>query len=168
MSYPVQGKLRGLPDCPAVSAYRFIVGRLRDDPTLQGVGVEWFTWDGDPQASMPETVGDSPAIRITPGFGGTAFFATSNQAGPMTIKVEMLVPGLLPDNAMNLWAAMAAALFPADNTAYNSVINTLQPLGSQTGQVKFSQPAYDPAPDADGDGMWKATGLMQIDVRLRV
>lgn len=97
------------------TAYRFVVERLRRHPGLAMVD-DWYVFEGEPQDTapmgttrtgvrlvpVPEPV--EPVCTVGP---GVVSYAT-----PLTIRYEARVPGTNTDDALDLAAAIAAALQP--------------------------------------------------------
>jgi hypothetical protein len=156
-----------LPTWPPTAVFRAIVHRLKADPVLQRVipPGSWLTWDGDPRANhpLPKT---SPAIRLTPTTGANAWWSPQAQVGPLLIAVELSVSTSCVDDVMNLWGAIVRAIYTGDVPGEAAFSVVLQGLGAHTGMITFSLPAFDHSPEADGAGMFVATGQMKLDIRI--
>lgn len=161
------GKL-SLNDSPRTSVFRCLDDILRADPSLQ----RFFTrpgsfrsWRGEPFDKSEFAQAMAPAIRLTPFPETEEYWYPGQQKGTLTVKVEMIVPGLAIDDVDNLFYAIQRALVPTDNAARLAIEKKLKAAGSMIGQIHFTQPAVDSAPNAGSDGLFMATGLFKTEVK---
>ena len=162
----------GLPDSPRKLVFRRIVQQLKNDPVLRRSLKTILAWGGSPEDARPLTLDESPAIRLTPGFGPDEWRFPDGTSGWMFIKVEMLVPGFDVGDMIDLWWAIETALYPRDWPARMAFQKELREVGlpqdlagAATGQISFSQPVAD---DYPADQHQHAVGEMKIEVLMNM
>jgi hypothetical protein len=74
--------------------------------------------------------------------------------------VELAVQSLCIDDIADLYDLIVQALRPGNGTLALDLVG----LGAETGEVVFSDPAFDAQPGADPEGMFMATGRFQLRV----
>jgi hypothetical protein len=144
------------------AVFRKIVAQLEADPDVtRVVGKDRLrSWKGVPADKAPfaPAVG-APIVRLTPQPQSVEWYSEDAQAGTLTVLVELAVASLCIDDVADLWDLIVAALGPCDGFAL-----ALIPLGAETGEIVFSEPAFDARPDAEPEGTFLATGRFQLKV----
>jgi hypothetical protein len=108
-----------LPQSDRARVFRKVVALLRTDPILKRTirPASWYVWDGRPdQKAGVFASGELPALRITPRALPATPETVTRQSSPMGLAVELATDGTDIDDAMNLWAAVEAVLFPGDGS----------------------------------------------------
>lgn len=149
------------------ATFRKIVSILRTDPVMKRVfGDRIYAWDGAPDEAADQVAGEAqPSMRLTPSLGAMTWWSPDTQKGDLIIAVELMIAGLDVDDLLNLWEAIETALYPADNTARNKQIYSLQQVSAgQTGLCTFTMPANAQNPQSRGDENWFAIGQITIPV----
>ena len=143
--------------------FRRIVQQLETDPDVRRVvGVDrlrsWKGVPGDKAPFMPST--GAPVVRLTPQPRNVDWYSPDSQAGTLTIVVEIAVMSLCIDDVADLWDLVVQSLRPGDGGLARELVS----LGAETGEITFSDPAFDPRPDAEPEGLFQATGRFQIKI----
>lgn len=157
-------KTLDLADCPFTRVYEETVALLQADPVLAALGLTWFTADGSPLPA--EMSGCMPFLRLEPQIGGLAWYDPSAHSGYLLINVRLGIQSRAAADRMNLWAAVANALYPRGDLGRQLQIQQrLRDAGAEdTGQYEFHMPAALPDPRAYADGYQFADGQMRISV----
>lgn len=141
--------------------FRRLVQQLKTDPEFKRVvGIENLrSWEGvagdkDPFAAP----GAKPVVRLTPQPRGVDWYSEDSQAGTLYVLVEMCVQSLCIDDVADLYDLVVAALRPGNG----SLMQELIALGAETGEIVFSDPAFDPQPGTDAEGYFLASGHFQL------
>lgn len=153
-----------IPSSRRSRMFREIVRRLMADATLARVVETWQTMDGTPANNDPITAGNSPAVRLMIGGAGSGNRDNLSQRGLLEIDVEIVTPGLVQDDVVDLWEAVVNVVFPADQAAEAAVRNALFELGGDRTSVKITSPAT--ARDAEA-GVMRATGAFAVNFRIQ-
>ena len=157
-----------LPQAPRDSVYRAMEAIVRQNATIQRIikPSSFRTWTGKPDDAKEFTFNIAPAMRWTPQQGPDTFATPSLMKGPLYINIEILLQGSNVSDVSNLWYALMLCFYPGSapqsGPTTNAILQSLQAAGAHSGEVFFTQPAFDPQPD----GVWlAASGQMRIDVR---
>jgi hypothetical protein len=143
--------------------FRRIVRQLEQDADVRRVvGVQNIrSWKGEPGDKAPfEPSSSAPVVRLTPMPRGVDWYSEDAQAGDLTVAVEIAVQSLCIDDVTDLWDLLVAAL----SAAHDPFTRDLVAAGAETGQVVFSDPAFDPQPAAKPEGQFFAAGSFRLKV----
>jgi hypothetical protein len=155
-----------LPVSPRASVFRAMETIVRQNATFQRVvrPDNFRTWQGEPRDIKPFTLSEAPAMRWTPMNSGEEFKTPNMMSGDLLINCEILIRGCCCDDLTNFWWMLTRCFYPplTTSTSINTVILALQTAGARSGLVKFSQPAFDPAPDGV---FFAGQGQMSIEVQ---
>jgi len=154
-----------LPTSPRTGVFRAIDQILRNDPVLKSLFDTFISWQGDPQDGRELTKTNAPAIRITPANGPETWKFPESFTGKLYINYELIVDGFDYDDLLNVQWAIERAIYPADDSAKQAIVATLQQAGAYTGLIEFSNPAFDPNPESN---FFVARGQLMLDVRAQI
>lgn len=149
--------------------FRRIVQQLENDPGIKRVvGPNLRSWKGVPadKAQFVPT-SSAPVVRLTPNPSSVDWYDPAAQAGELWVLVELAVSTLCIDDVSDLWDAIVTALQPGGPAVAPGTVSFSQDLinlGAETGEIVFSDPAYDPRPDEAGEGYFLAAGRMRLRV----
>jgi hypothetical protein len=152
-----------LPQSDRARVFRKVVALLRTDPILKRTirPASWYVWDGRPdQKAGVFASGELPALRITP-----RAETVTRQSSPMGLTVELATDGTDIDDAMNLWAAVEAVLFPGDGSL--KVLAALQAITPSVISVRLNSPAFTPHPAGLPDDMILTEGHLTIELLVK-
>lgn len=156
-----------LPASPRTLCFQALADTIRKDPVIRSVVAEksLLFVDGDPRDRAELVIGQAPAMRFTIATGADEWWQPESFKGPLSVNVEMLVKGACQLDVQNLWWALVRAFYPKDQDAKFAIQKRLKAAGAETGQVRFTQPAYAPQ-QLPEDGGFRAMGQMQLMIRL--
>jgi hypothetical protein len=139
--------------------FRRIVQQLKTDPDFRRVVADFRSWEGVPGDKTPPNpnVG-APFVRLTPQPMGVDWYSEDTQAGTLYVLVEIVVSSLCVDDVADLWDVVVQALRPGNGTLCRDLIA----VGAETGEIVFSDPAFDPQPAAESEGQFSATGRFHL------
>ena len=150
------------------AVFRRIVLQLETDPAVNRVvGRDNLrSWKGVPGDKAPfEPTSAAPVVRLTPQPQGVDWYSEDAQAGMLAVLVELAVQTLCIDDVADLWDIVVAACNPgALNSTGGSFARDLVVLGAETGEIVFSDPAFDPQPFAEPDGFFFAAGHFRLRI----
>jgi hypothetical protein len=143
--------------------FRRIVQQMETDPDFRRVvGVDrlrsWKGVPGDKAPFLPAT--GAPVVRLSPQPRNVDWHSPDTQAGTLVVVVEIAVISLCIDDIADLWDLIVQALRPGNGTLAQDLVS----LGAETGEIVFSDPAFDPKPDAEPEGMFLASGRFSLRV----
>jgi hypothetical protein len=86
------------------------------------------------------------------------------QAGTLAVAVELAVMSLCVDDVADLWDVLVAALVPDGPSVGGgtSFALDLMTLGAETGEIVFSDPAFDARPADEPEGYFFAAGKLHL------
>jgi hypothetical protein len=154
----------GLPESPHSAVLKEAVAILRGDAALRRCVATWRTWDGSAADRLDVSISHCPAIRLTPGQSPDAFYGPTGMQGAILILAEVAVPGTNACDLYDLWHAVRAAFYPADDTACQAIRDRLIAAGAFTGEAVFPLPRMDVVADAD-NAFLVGSGQIRIDLR---
>ncbi len=148
--------------------FRRIVQQLEIDPDIQRVvGVSNLrSWKGVPGDRAPfEPTATSPVVRLTPQPANVDWYSPDAQLGTLNVLVEIAVQSLCVDDVADLWETIVQPLRPgADDAQGGSFALDLVALGAETGEIVFSDPAFDPKPWDSPEGVFLAAGRFHLRI----
>lgn len=156
------------PSSVWTNVFRRIVKQLENDPTIKRVvGTanvrSWKGVTGDKAPFVPAS--NAPVLRLTPQPQNVEWYAADLQAGTLSVLVELAVSSLCVDDVADLWDAVVTALQPGGPPVSPGVVNfetDLVALGAETGQIVFSDPAFDPQPNLEAEAYFLAAGHFRL------
>jgi hypothetical protein len=149
--------------------FRRIVQQLENDPDVRRVvGVlNLRSWRGVPGDKAPfEPSQSQPVVRLTPNPSNVDWYSPDLQVGTLAVVVEMVVPSLCVDDVADLWDVLVHALLPGGPALSSggnpNFAQDLVAAGAETGEIVFSDPAFDPRPRAEPEGIFMAEGRFHL------
>jgi hypothetical protein len=149
--------------CGWTKVFRRIVQQVETDADIRRVvGVENVrSWKGVPGDKMPFAPTDkAPVIRLTPQPRNVNWYSPDSQIGTLFVVVELAVQSLSIDDVIDLYDLVVQCLRPGNGTFWQDLVA----LGAETGEIVFSDPAFDAQPGAKPEGAFFAVGQMQLRV----
>lgn len=158
--------ITGLPQKTYAKVFRLIVRRLQADPVLSDVVKTWMVWSALPIDRSNQEPWQTPSVRLTPQLSASDWYTPDSMRLSLQIKVEILLGGPTPgvldaDDCLNLWQCFEEAIYPFDRDDELEWEQALRDAGSETGQVKFNQPASIQSAD---ETQFLCIGMMSVDV----
>jgi hypothetical protein len=151
------------------AVFRAIVQQLKNDPDVKRViGLDNLrTWDGSPGDKMAfAPTNNRPVVRLTPQPRNVEWYSPDMQAGRLYVQVELAVQSLCIDDVLDLWDLILYPIRPgATNAAGSFFFLDLTAVGAETGEIVFSDPAFDPQPGTDQEGFFLASGHFHLTVQ---
>jgi hypothetical protein len=148
--------------------FRRVVQQLENDATVKRiVGRNLRSWKGEPGDKAPFAPSqNAPVVRLTPNPASVDWYSPDMQAGTLWVLVELAVPSLCVDDVADLWDVIVAALVPDGPSVGGGTSFGLDlvVLGAETGEIVFSDPAYDPKPEDSAEGYFLAQGRLHLRV----
>lgn len=138
-----------LPASPHSIAFAAVVARLMRDPTLSAYVRTWRTWQGDTDDGTEPTWEELPWVRLTPGAAPSDWEAVGVTRSPLAVRIETRQEGTRVSDALDLWGAITAALFPGDRSLIPAM-NADMPAGNGVVSYGMTQPSYSAQAEADG------------------
>src|SRR5262249_27030891 len=123
------------------------------------------SWKGVPGDKAPfEPSQNLPVVRLTPNPRDVDWYSPDTHAGTLWVLVEMAIPSLCVDDVHDLWDILVHALLPSapSNDGGSSFALDLTRLGAETGEILFSDPAFDPRPWDEPEGVFLAQGHFRL------
>jgi hypothetical protein len=147
---------------PWSAVFRVVTTQAENDPELRRIlGGRLRSWKGEPADRLPlDATSDGPVMRFTPQPRRVSRYSPDATVGNLDVLVEYSVLTLCVDDVMNLWETVVQALTWDDDTFRAALVAA----GAETGEVEFSDPAYDPRPAADPLGVFNAAGVFTLRV----
>jgi hypothetical protein len=92
------------------------------------------------------------------------WYSPDIQAGTLWVLVELAVRSLCVDDVSDLWDVLVHALLPSGPSVGDgtSFALDLVELGAETGEIVFSDPAFDPRPWEEPEGVFLAQGHFHL------
>lgn len=118
------------------------------------------TWSGNTvidRAPFEPTSG-APIVRLTPQPGAVQWYSPELQSGILRVHVELGVQSLCVDDVADLWDLIVQSLRPGDAMFTGDLVD----MGAETGLIVFSDPAFDPQPQAEPVGYFFARGFFNL------
>ena len=155
-----------LPTSPRTAVFRAMETIVRQNAIFGRVikPDRFRTWEGHPRDIKPFSYQEAPCMRWTPMNGPEQFRTPDMQVGPLFINCEIIIAGSCSDDLTNFWWMLERCFYPGQPTT-NSILQTLNQAGAFTGEVFFTQPAFDPGPDGV---FFAGQGQIKIDVRNQI
>lgn len=161
-------KVLKTPTSVWTAVFRRIIQQLKNDPAVKRVvGLEnlrsWEGVPGDKNEFVPTS--NAPVVRLTPWPQGVDWYSPDLQAGTLSVRIELGVQTLCIDDVADLWDIIVAALQPGGTPVPSTGTDFAQDLvtlGAETGEIVFSDPAFDPQPQASDDGFFFAAGHFRL------
>jgi hypothetical protein len=157
-----------LADGVRTKVFRRVVALLQQDPILKRTirPTSWYVWDGRPdQKSGTFATGELPALRITPVALDATPETNTRQHSPLLLRIEVATDGTHIDDALNLWEAVEAVVFPGDGSG--RVLAALRAATPNVLAIQLVQPAFTPNPAGLKDDMILATGSLRIELLVK-
>lgn len=154
-----------LDDCPPVACWLATADRLRADGALAASGVRLEFWDGHPESVTRLADVQSPAVRFYPFLGPLAWHDEGRMVGQLIVDVEAVLFRLDPVDAMNLNAAVLAALYPADGGLF---VQSLIDAEAATGLWAFQRSLGQPQASRVRENLYRLTGQLALAVHSAV
>jgi len=148
------------------AVFRRIIQQLENDPNVKRVvGLDnlrsWKGVPGDKNEFAPTS--NAPVVRLTPQPRNVDWYSPDMQSGDLWVQVELAVQSLCIDDVADLWDILVNAIRPgAIDSTGGSFAQDLVTLGAETGEIVFSDPAFDPQPQASDDGLFFAAGHFRL------
>jgi hypothetical protein len=147
--------------------FRRIVQQLENDPDVKRVVglANLRSWKGIPGDKAPfEPLQNAPIVRLTPNPANVDWYSPDMQAGTLWVLVELAIPSLCVDDVSDLWDVIVHALLPGGPSVGGgtSFQFDLVGFGAETGEIVFSDPAFDPKPAHEPEGVFLAEGKMHL------
>jgi hypothetical protein len=150
------------------AVFRRIVQQLEADPDiLRVIGKDNLrSWKGVPGDRNPfEPSAGKPVVRLTPQPAGVDWYSPDAQLGTLNVLVEIAVQSLCVDDVADLWETLVQPIRPgASDPQNNSFALDLVALGAETGEIVFSDPAFDPKPWDSPEGVFLAAGRFHLRI----
>jgi hypothetical protein len=148
------------------AVFRRIIQQLKNDTAIKRVvGLDHLrSWEGVP-ADKSEFVptSNAPVVRLTPQPRNVDWYSPDMQSGELWVQVELAVQTLCIDDVADLWDIVVNAIRPgALNATGGPFVQDLVAAGAETGEIVFSDPAFDPQPQASDDGFFFAAGHFRL------
>lgn len=154
-----------IDDSPLWLVFRELVRVAQEDGTLLRCVDSWHVWEGDESRDRLEL---SPSrgvcLRFTPSAAPDQWYGSEDFVVPLTVIVDICVPGTAARDLLNVQHAIRRAYRPSDPTAFLSLLSRLQSAGANTGEVRITQPNFTLATDREVP-MLEARTQIQVDVR---
>jgi hypothetical protein len=149
--------------------FRRIVQQVENDPDAKRVigPTNIRSWKGVPGDKAPfNPAQNQPVVRFTPNPRDVVWYSPDMQTGTLWVLVEMAVASLSIDDVSDLWDVIVHALLPGGPslTEGTSFELDLVALGAETGEIIFSDPAFDPQPTRAAEGVFLASGHFQLRI----
>ncbi len=152
--------------------FRRIVQQVQNDPEIKRVfGMSIRSWTGDPNGSDKDPMEPSlgkPIVRLTPQPQNVSWYSESEQWGTLHVQVELAIASLAIDDTIDAYDLFVSALRPdtpsVGGDGGGNFGLDLVSLGAETGEIVFSDPAFDPRPDAQPTGYFLAVGGFRLQV----
>jgi hypothetical protein len=148
------------------AVFRRIIQQLENDPNVRrAVGLHnlrsWKGVPGDKNEFAPTS--NAPVVRLTPQPRNVDWYSPDMQSGDLWVQVELAVQSLCIDDVADLWDILVNAIRPGalDSTG-GLFAQDLVTLGAESGEIVFSDPAFDPKPQASDDGFFFAAGHFRL------
>jgi hypothetical protein len=147
--------------------FRRVVQQLKNDSDVKRVvGLPNLrSWEGIAADKSPlQPAGNQPVVRLTPNPSNVDWYSPDMQAGTLAVLVELAVPSLCVDDVADLWDVIVHALLPGGPSVGGGVsfAQDLTVLGAETGEIVFSDPAFDPRPWEEPEGVFVAEGRFHL------
>lgn len=146
-----------------IKVFRKVIATLETDPDFRRVvGQDSLrSWSGIPgdKAPMEPSLG-RPVVRLTPNPSAVEWYDPSSQVGTLSVRVEVVVQSLCVDDCIDLYDLIEQALLPGRGTLRQELVA----LGAETGEIVFSDPAFDPKPEVEPDGYIVGEGRFHIRI----
>jgi hypothetical protein len=150
--------------------FRRIVQQLENDANVKrfvGRAGNLRSWKGEPGDKAPFAPSqNAPVVRLTPNPAAVDWYSPDMQAGTLWVLVEMAVPSLCVDDVSDLWDTIVNALVPGGPSVGGgaSFALDLAGLGAETGEIVFSDPAVNPKPFEEPEGVFFAEGKVHLRI----
>ena len=147
--------------------FRRIVQQLETDANVRRVvGDNLRSWKGVPadKAEFAPTSA-APVVRLTPQPQGVEWYSPDEQVGTLFVQVEIGVQTLCIDDVIDVWDLIVGALQPGGASIPVGGVDFARDLvnvGAETGDIVFSDPAFNPRPDASDEGFFFAAGHFRL------
>jgi hypothetical protein len=155
-----------LPSSPRTAVFRAMEQIVRQNVIFsRTVKPDRFrTWQGEPRDVKPFSYQEAPCLRWTPMHAGEEFRTPDSMSGDLLINCEVIIAGSCVDDLTNFWWMLVRCFYPPQTsaTSINTIVTTLMTAGARSGLVKFSQPAFDPAPDGV---FFAGQGQLKIEIQ---
>jgi hypothetical protein len=162
---------KSLKTTPSVwtKVFRRIVQQLENDPDVRRVvGIQnlrsWKGVDGDKAPLVPSQ--NAPVVRLTPNPRDVEWYSPDMQVGTLAVLVQVAVSSLCVDDVADLWDVLVHALLPGGPSVCGGTSFELDlvAVGAETGEIVFSEPAFDAKPEHGTQGMFLAEGHFQLQL----
>jgi hypothetical protein len=141
------------------AVFRKIVAVLKADLDFRRVvGDGLRSWDGSTDDKAPFVPSTRPVVRLTPQPRNVDWYSEDAQSGTLAVLVELGVLSTCVDDVADLWDLVVAAVTCGAGTIAQDLVD----LGAETGEIVFSDPAFDPQPWAEPEGMFFASGRFEL------
>jgi hypothetical protein len=148
--------------------FRRIVAQLETNADVRRVvGIDnVLSWTGkaaDYQPLVPTAT--APLVRLSPNPSGVDWYSPDAQAGNLGVMIEIAVSSTCIDDVVDLWDMLVTALLPdgipipATGVSFSQ---DLVGLGAETGEIVFSDPAFDRQPAQEPQGYFLAQGHFRL------
>lgn len=150
------------------AVFRRIIQQVENNATIKRVvGLPNVrSWKGVPaDKTAPVPTSSAPVLRFTPQPQNVEWYSPDLQDGTLAVLVELAVQSLCIDDVTDLWDIVVAALQPGGPAVPSTGISFSQDLiglGAETGEIVFSDPAFDPRPEASDEGVFFAAGHFRL------
>jgi hypothetical protein len=150
--------------------FRRIVQQVENDANIKRVVglANVRSWKGVPADKSPfEPSSSAPVIRLTPNPMHVDWYSPDAQAGELYVLVELAVQSLSIDDVADLWDIVVQALQPGGAAVSPGTVcfsQDLVALGAETGEIVFSDPAFDAKPEDSAEGWFLAIGRFRLRV----
>jgi hypothetical protein len=159
------------PQSPWTKVFRRIVQQLENNPSVKRVvgHQNLRSWSGVSADKAPfEPTSSSPVVRLTPMPSGVDWLFPEAQSGTLRVSVEIAILSLCVDDVVDLWDVFVDALLPLGPAIPDTGTNfrqDLTALGAETGEITFADPAVDPRPADQPEGVFLAVGGFWLKVQ---
>lgn len=141
--------------------FRRIVKQLETDSRFRSAVGDLRSWRGQPNDAAPLTPSAGrPIVRLTPRPQQGAWYSPDTQVVSLIIHVEFAIASYAVEDVLDLWDLLEAALRPGVGTLAQDLVA----LGAETGEILFSDPAYDHKREEKAQAYWDAIGQFKLDV----
>lgn len=140
------GKIQGLDDGPEQKAFRALCTVLRSDPALRAIPVKFRDWQDTEKDLVPVALAEMPCVILTPRVEAEGWWSEGEQRQGLVVEAHLFLAGTNMDDALNLYAALRRAIWPADD-ARRAIVD--QVLGAVAAQRKIRPGALAPAAAKD-------------------
>jgi hypothetical protein len=152
-----------VPTSVYTMVFRRLVRQLEADTRFRAVVTpdRLMSWKGLPSDGNPLTPAiGKPVVRLTPHPMHGDWYSPDTQVTWLAVDVELTISGYSSDDVCDLWDCLLSALRPGAGTLAADLVAD----GAETGEVLFSDPAFDQKRDENASSSWYSIGRFKLAV----